>query len=165
MSIAIDPRESIDARAVQFSLKIREVARHAKEIVDRIDGVNGKTLELPRLSDLQDSLYQQKNDIQTWPFGSLTSADVRGRVAEMWPSVYTNAADVLTQIQTANAMFNTLTASISSVLVASDLVRPRIDNDDTTGQQIVNSVPAGETAQLRIDAAAIVAFMVGTIPA
>lgn len=156
--LAIDVRETLVQRAHQFAYKVREIYRHAKEIVDRIDADN---LELVRLSELQDSLWAQKTEIANWPFGSLTSLEVRQEVARQWPHVYATAADVQTQIQAANALFNSLTASISSTLTASDAVRQRVSNDPITGQRVFNKVPASDAAALRTAAQSVVAFMSG----
>lgn len=161
MALAVDEREAVSHRALQFVYKVREIARHAQEIVKRIDADN---LELVRLSGLQDSLWAQRTEISNWPYGSLTSLEVRQMLASEWPHVFTDAADVQTQTQIGSALFDTLATTIQDVLAASDAQRKRIDNDPVTGQRIFNKVPANESVQLRTDAAAVVSHMSGIIP-
>lgn len=161
MPLVVNERESVAARALAFVFKCREIARHAQEIMDRIDADD---VELVRLSALQGSLYQQKADIQNWPWGSLRDLAVRQRLAQEFPSTWATAADVNTETIAGAPLFDALTSAIEATLAASDAVRQRTSNDPVTGARVLNKVPAADCVALRAAAAAVRAHMPGTLP-
>lgn len=124
---------------------IRDIARYTRE----------PTVRVRRLHDWQGSLFDHKDEIQR---KSLANAASRAALAAS-EAQYANAAEVTTDIQALNGLFDQLTAAMERVLDPIRTAGQLVDNDTNTGQRVNPVIPAAALTEVRTIATTILASL------
>lgn len=138
-------RATDEVKAAEFVQRVNLI----KDICSYISGE--ANMRARRLVDLQGSLFDHKSFIQTQ---SLNTAGSRQVIADNYPQ-YTTAAEVLTDIQSANQAFNSLTAEIETVLSAIRAAGQYVDTNPTTGEKTEVIIPEASMTALRALASSV----------
>ena len=147
MAINTEIRATITERAKQFVLFAREVKIITQQIIDDIGLGSIKATDLVQR---QNALASVKSNVQSWPHGSLTNADIKGEIVRLWPDTYTANSEVQTDIVALNTAFTDLMAEIEIVLAIARSSGQLYDADPITGLEIYVTVSSPDTDALLI---------------
>lgn len=146
-------RRSTTGRAYQFLLFVREVKIKCNELISDVDLPVGITAK--RVVEQQNALSQVKDSLQNWPFGSLTSLEVRQKLVDLVPASFPDEGSVQADTQAANIAFNNLSAEIEALLVVARAAGQLYNADPVTGLETQMLLSAPETDALRARAVTV----------
>jgi len=128
MTIPSNPQSSIAKKTEQVIQSVREIKLISNQIIESIDGVNGKQLLGVFIVDKLNALVQLKAIL-----ASVFGADTKARILTEYPDNFTDAADVTAQVSATNANVVGLIDELhdlAQVVVASGQI---INSSATTG--------------------------------
>lgn len=147
--IETDLRKTVFERTRQSVLFVRELKRIASDVVAFIDsgGISGKDLII-----LQNQLVQVRKNFTSWPYGSLTSLEVRQEMVRQMPGQYADAAAIQADFQQLNASFGDLVAALEAILTTARAAGQLIDSDSVTGLETSATLTSPDTDAVRATA-------------
>ena len=123
-----------------------------------IDSIDTGQMKAVFLINQQHQLSNQKEYLQSWSFGSLTSLEVRAELAEQF-SAYAEAAEVQSEIQSGAALFDALSNEIETLLASKRANGQFVDADPVTGQESYMILASPDTDALRAQAVLVRDFI------